>query len=135
MIVVYLNQESFSYDIHSLVKAFYPPENVCVCAEKKNLTEEVRLWIGVEFVAEKAGEEAAGCEKVAGFEKATIDRNVSLQVRIPQGKKATVRKEGHKVFYDYDFSAWEIADARKFSVDYGDRKETKNRLKQELYQM
>ena len=35
MIEVTLNQPEFEYDIHSLIKAFYPSEYVGVSAEKK----------------------------------------------------------------------------------------------------
>ncbi len=49
MIFVQLNKEGFEYDIHSLVKAFYPPENVCVYAGIKELPEPVHLYIRTEY--------------------------------------------------------------------------------------
>ena len=42
MIEVKINQESFAYDIHSLIKAFYPEEEVNV-REKTAFTEDVPL--------------------------------------------------------------------------------------------
>ena len=45
MIIVKLNDSNFEYDIHSLVKAFYPSENVSVCAEEKEPTEAVRAFL------------------------------------------------------------------------------------------
>ena len=42
MIEVRINQESFAYDIHSLIKAFYPEEEVNV-REKTAFTEDVPL--------------------------------------------------------------------------------------------
>ncbi len=40
MIAVYLNKEDFVYDIHSLVKAFYPSENVSVCAGTERIAAQ-----------------------------------------------------------------------------------------------
>ena len=34
MIIVLINQCQFEYDIHSLVKAFYPGEDVVVCVRE-----------------------------------------------------------------------------------------------------
>ena len=45
MIVVRLNEARFEYDIHSLVKAFYPREEVRVRCEEQ--TEEAILKISV----------------------------------------------------------------------------------------
>lgn len=49
MILVQLNKEDFSYDIHSLVKAFFPSENVSVCAVPKKLPEPVSIQINVTY--------------------------------------------------------------------------------------
>lgn len=43
MIIVRLNRPEFEYDIHSLVKAFYPKQNVSVTAEEKPC-EEPAVW-------------------------------------------------------------------------------------------
>lgn len=43
MIIVKLNAPEFEYDIHSLIKAFYPNEDVSVTAEKK-VYEEPAIW-------------------------------------------------------------------------------------------
>ena len=68
MIVVKLNQPEFEYDIHSLVKAFFPEENVSVTAEEKHY-DEPASWmfmmdyredgIAVEW-KKNGGEEPAG---------------------------------------------------------------------------
>ena len=50
MIVVKLNEPDFEYDIHSLVKAFYPGEDVLVSAEEKEAREEVRLRLEIDFI-------------------------------------------------------------------------------------
>lgn len=49
MIQVQLNKADFEYDIHSLVKAFFPSENVCVSAEKKEPEEPVSAWLDIDF--------------------------------------------------------------------------------------
>ena len=43
MIVIRLNRPEFEYDIHSLVKAFYPKQDVAVTAEDKSY-EEPAIW-------------------------------------------------------------------------------------------
>lgn len=65
MFVVKLNEERFEYDVHSIVKAFYPEENVrtltpqTVERKRAQLSEEVRMEIelkpegAVVFVGEK----------------------------------------------------------------------------------
>ncbi|MDD6038253.1 MAG: coproporphyrinogen dehydrogenase HemZ [bacterium] len=47
MIIVQLSKADFEYDIHSLVKAFFPSENVSVSAEKKEPTERVSAYAHV----------------------------------------------------------------------------------------
>jgi len=52
MIEVKTNQESFGYDIHSLIKAFYPQEEVSV-REKEQFEEMVPLQMDVTILDEK----------------------------------------------------------------------------------
>ena len=88
MILVKLNEPNFEYDIHSLIKAFYPEENVSVTAEEKKYDEAVTTELVITY------------------------GNTSIKI------------------------IWEDAKvAHEFQVDASDRKETKNRLKQELYQI
>ncbi len=53
MILIQLNKEDFEYDIHSLVKAFYPSENVSVCTVLKETDEPVSIIINVEYQSDK----------------------------------------------------------------------------------
>ena len=46
MIEVKINKESFAYDVHSLIKAFYPEEEVNV-REKETFTEEAASQMSV----------------------------------------------------------------------------------------
>jgi len=49
MIVVQLNQDHYAYDIHSLVKAFYPSEDVSVCTAPKDVCGPVQLRMFVDY--------------------------------------------------------------------------------------
>lgn len=88
MILVKLNEPNFEYDIHSLIKAFYPEENVSVTAEEKKYEEPVTANIEIKY------------------------QETSIQI---------VWKEANLI--------------HEFEVDASDRAETKNKLKQELYQL
>ena len=48
MITVKLNQPGFEYDIHSLVKSFYPTEDVSVTAEEKQFEEPVLFHMDID---------------------------------------------------------------------------------------
>lgn len=86
MIAVKLNRPEFEYDIHSLIKAFYPEDNVSVTAEEKSYEEPVDILAAIDYQ----------------------DTSVSI--------------------------SWQQYDVT-IPVDFSDRKETKNQLKQTLYQI
>lgn len=92
MILVALNEANFEYDIHSLVKAFFPKEEVSVSAEAKVLTEEPLFSMTITYDL-GGGEPDAIVFSIDGEEKASVN------------------------------------------VDYEDRTQTKNRLKQALYRV
>ena len=48
MIEVKINDESFAYDIHSLIQAFYPGKEVQV-REKETFTEDTPVKMGAEI--------------------------------------------------------------------------------------
>lgn len=91
MILAKLNQPEFEYDIHSLIKAFFPEENVSATAEDKKYEEEITLQFQVEYE--------------------------------PQQIKIEWKENGQE---SHD---------RSFPVDFSDRTETKNELKQNFYQI
>lgn len=73
MITVLLNRPQFEYDIHSLVKAFFPEENVFVADRvKENAEETVRYHMDVDFLDNKieikfsngSGGEVQSCTEV-----------------------------------------------------------------------
>lgn len=86
MILVKLNRPEFEYDIHSLIKAFYPKEDVCVSAEEKAFDVPVILWMDISYYEDRI---------------------------------CIVWQENRSVI----------------SVDFANRIETKNKLKQQLYRM
>lgn len=90
MIEVIVNRPSFEYDIHSLVKSFFPREDVQIHVQD-TFTEDTALRISVEFTDE-------------------------TDVHLPDG--AGRRKR-----------------IRSSVINYAERKETKNRLKRQLYQL
>ena len=114
MIVINFNKPEFEYDVHSMVKAYLPKEDV-------------------EMYYTCSPEEVAG-------------RNVACTHREIANEEEETRKrleEAEHVFYvDYlenKISIKWIMDgekfhARDFVVDFADRKETKNALKQNLYE-
>lgn len=91
MILAKLNQPEFEYDIYSLIKAFFPEENVSATAEDKKYEEEITLQFAVEYK--------------------------------PQQIKIEWKENGQE---SHD---------RSFPVDFSNRTETKNELKQNFYQI
>lgn len=49
MIIVELNRADFEYDIHSLVKAFFPNQDVCVFSGEKKTEGEISFHINVNY--------------------------------------------------------------------------------------
>lgn len=105
MIIVKLNAPEFEYDIHSLVKAFYPKQDVSVTAEEKAYDERAIWTMQMNYMED--------CIRIRWWENEydTADES-SL---IPQ-------------------QSTELP-GRAFEVDFSNRAETKNLLKQNLYQM
>ncbi|MBO5302808.1 MAG: coproporphyrinogen dehydrogenase HemZ [Lachnospiraceae bacterium] len=102
MITVQLNKADFEYDIHSLVKAFYPAENVQVGVELKPTEEEISFRVVTNYFE--------NCIEIAFYEAADTQAIVDITNVTPKLKK-------------------------EIEVDFSDRKDTKNRLKQAYYQM
>ena len=53
MILAKLNQPEFEYDIHSLIKAFYPEQNVSATAEEKEYNEEILWRLDIDYAQEQ----------------------------------------------------------------------------------
>lgn len=68
MIRVQLNRQNFEYDVHSLVKAFYPGEDVLICYTDPGPEEQPQLTVSIAFQGD--GER---------------DDRVSAQILLPEG--------------------------------------------------
>lgn len=113
MITVSLNEANFEYDIHSLVKAFYGKEDVKVFADKekiKELEEEKTPLFHME-VSYIIGKQPAEVENV------NFPDRIRFEISEPAENGLEKRKEA------------------EITVDFSNRRETKNRMKQCLYLM
>lgn len=113
MITVSLNEANFEYDIHSLVKAFYGKEDVKVFADKekiKELEEEKTplFHMEVSYIIGK---------QPAEVENANFPDRIRFEISEPAENGLEKRKEA------------------EITVDFSNRRETKNRMKQCLYLM
>lgn len=107
MIKVQLNRQNFEYDVHSLVKAFYPGEDVLICyteAEEKQEHEKEAAITGIISVTFDRQDDGEG-----------TDDGVAVEVLLPDGSVAA----GEAVAYDPAL----------------ERKEVKNVLKRLLYRV
>ena len=111
MILAKLNQPEFEYDIHSLIKAFYPEQNVSATAEEKEYEEAIIWRIDINYAQDKIdivlreAVQSVDCEFQEGID--TNENEVCFCEKMTE----------------------------QFAVDFADRKETKNQLKQHLYDM
>ena len=60
MIEVLLNKPEFEYDIHSLIKAFFPEQYVGVSAEKKEYDEKIDIRMQVNYRGRYDSDHMAG---------------------------------------------------------------------------
>ncbi len=95
MITVQLNRAGFEYDIHSLVKAFFPAEDVSVCVGEPKEQSGVSFHIVTEYLEHS--------------------------IRI--------------VLYEVGEHGRTLWQEQTAEVDFSDRRETRNRLKQAYYKM
>ncbi len=110
MIIVRFNRPEFEYDVHSLVKAFFPKEEVKMyytCSEE-----------------ELQGKKTA-CMHHTKEESLTALAEAAQSITIEYGKAEISLKRQEQ----------ETADTDVFAVDFSDRIQTKNELKRHLYRM
>lgn len=116
MIYVQLNKGNFEYDIHSLVKAFFPQEEVLVSAEDRAVDERISFRLTINYIEEN--------KKAALAEASRGDSETQRKSEETDGKiRFQISEEEDVVRYS------------EIPVDFSDRKTTKNRLKQELYKL
>ncbi len=108
MINVQLNSADFEYDIHSLVKAFFPKEEVLVSAEKREIHEGISFRIDIAY----------------------REHEIDIHMYEPQIQTTDLDQEpGSCDRNDHE----ELH--RQLDVSGLDRPAVKNRLKQGLYEM
>jgi coproporphyrinogen dehydrogenase HemZ len=130
MILVKLNESDFEYDLHSLIKAFYPEEEVIIDQDpisrmKKKIREQRQHEL-----------RKSGLSKSEAAKKAASQANnlplISLFIEVYYKEDSIVisfKEEGRllqKESIDVNYVNHEAAE---------ERKDTKNRLKKLLYQM
>ncbi len=98
MIFIQINQEAgYEYDIHSLVKAFYPPENISVCTMEKEVSEPPLLWIDVDYLERSiaiAFKQPAHADEKGAWE--TVRRQ---EVAVDHGNRKETRNRLKKTLY------------------------------------
>lgn len=123
MIYVQLNEANFEYDIHSLVKAYFPQEDVLVSAEERQPAEGVRFRLAIDYIKEET--EQILFQILEPFSDAAVwealpdafaEETVSADVQVGGGCFCLCR-------------------TAVTEVDFSNRKDTKDRLKQTLYHL
>ena len=125
MIAVQLNRRDFEYDIHSLVKAFYPGKDVSVfCGEE---AEDAELKISVFFeIKDHDPAATSSCEMEERDSANYGDSEIKIEIEEKQ--------DSGQESVDEEASCRRIADQVRLAEN-ADRKEAKNQLKQLLYRM
>ncbi len=128
MITVQLNEPDFEYDIHSLVKAFYPQHDVLVKAMPREEFPESVFHFVVNYdrknhmidfkFYEREQKETQVDDKVAKEKNENADR-ISEEA-VSQNQENSITEE-------------KMTLGGSVLVDFADRKKTKNELKQQLY--
>lgn len=108
MIEVLLNKPEFEYDIHSLIKAFFPEQYVGVSAEKKEYDEKIDIRMQVNY----------GEDTIQITWQEIMHANEDAQANEKPGQEEVKEIPGETI-----------------QVDFSDRVRTKNQLKQMLYRM
>ena len=133
MIQVLLNKTEFEYDIHSLIKAFFPKEDVEIYYTEDAGAEGKNVACTHHSVGTEVENGTGFCQPVSG-------KRASLNSQKPE--KNTEDKISHFVIQYADTRisiAWEDAPEGRahstFAVDFSDRGTTKNALKEHLYQL
>lgn len=132
MITVNLNRTEFEYDIHSLLKAFFPKEDVEIYYTAEAHADEKNVACTNHF-AENANE-----ENVSRFTIHYADDKISIAWDgMPLRLLGTTPNptDEYSTLEDVDEDAIEGPGLRTFKVNFADRAETKNALKEHLYRL
>lgn len=116
MITVQLNEPDFEYDIHSLVKAFYPQHDVLVKAMPREEFPESVFHLVVNYDRENHMIDFKFYEREQQEEENSVEKEETVAQDRKNGAAGEKMTLGGSVL-----------------VDFADRKKTKNELKQQLY--
>ena len=152
MITVNLNRTEFEYDIHSLLKAFFPKEDVEICYTAEAHADEKNVACTNHSVAagnedetnRKSGhrshqaDDDADRKQISHFTIDYADDKISIAwdgepLRL-LGTTPNPTDE-YSTLEDVDEDAVEGPGLRTFKVNFADRAETKNALKEHLYRL
>lgn len=138
MIQVLLNAPDFEYDIHSLIKAFYPEEDVSVSAEWKEEKEPLLLQVVISYLHGETGccgtAEKKVCRPDPGCIHITFLKPLNADWIREDNPGKTAQEKTEKA-EDAAPLAFQMVLQGDTDVDFSDRLQTKNRLKQKLYRM
>lgn len=152
MITVNLNRTEFEYDIHSLLKAFFPKEDVEIYytaeahADEKNVacTNHSVAAENEDETNRKSGhrshraDDDADRKQISHFTIDYADDRISIawdgMPLCLLGTTPNVTDE-NAILESADEAALEGPGLRTFKVDFSDRAETKNALKEHLYRL
>lgn len=115
MITVQLNRQNFEYDVHSLVKAFYPEQDVQITYTPEEGADSL-LKLVISFVGDGLQDPAEEAAEQKTEPQGEPSADGSIRVQITQGENAALDET-----IPVDFTI--------------DRKEVKNILKRLLYRM
>lgn len=115
MITVQLNRQNFEYDVHSLVKAFYPEQDVQITYTPEEGADTL-LKLVISFVGDGLQDPAEETAEQKTEQQGAPSADGSIRVQIIQGESAALDET-----IPVDFTS--------------DRKEVKNILKRLLYRM
>ncbi len=118
MITVQLNEPDFEYDIHSLVKAFYPQHDVLVKAMPREEFPESVFHLVVNYDRKNHMIDFKFYEREQ--QETQEDDNVAREEIVAQNQENGASEE-------------KMTLGGSVLVDFADRKKTKNELKQQLY--
>ncbi len=137
MITVCLNEANFEYDIHSLVQAFFAGEEVKVFADGEKICrlEQERmplLHMETAFLPQGVGAGTAGSQE--GMEKGSYFSGSGQEGKDRIEIKVYLPPESLPA-QPFTAGGYTLAAQASAAADFSDRKMTKDRLKQALYQM
>lgn len=134
MIEVQLNKDDFEYDIHSLVKAFFPSENVSVYTPQKREWDSLKRQNRKQNICQNLEtDDSKNVHLILIVRYETNQIAMMLQtVHQPDGQPQSVRAELTEAI---PYTKWETVQEALIQVDSSDRRDTKNRLKQAIYHL